>query len=256
MIKKEIDGMLILSLIIALILYIGMIVINVLANLLPINKINTGAVSYKYPNLFQPTGQTFSIWGIIYLLLLVYLVLQFVLIGTTQSSEVINTYIMINLIFAATSLINGLWILSWHYNKLFLSVLLMALLLSLLAIVSIHIPEEDLFTRIAFSVYFGWITVATIANITIFLVKLGIPNFDKKAVFITVVILLIGLIISSFWILSKSDLAYALVILWAYGGIFLRHYKAHELNRKYPLIYITTLLSMMILFMLSLTLFF
>lgn len=237
----------ILSLIIALVMYIFMIVMNTLANTIPINNINTGEVSFKYPNLFQPTGLTFSIWGIIYLLLFIYLIFQFVNFANISTSEHKDLFIIINLVFAFSSLLNGLWILAWHYDKILLSTIIMIFLFISLAIISKIIPATDLLSKAAFSVYFGWITIATIANVTILLVKLGIPNFEISSVIVTNVILFVGLVLASLWIFSEKDIIYSLVIIWAYFGIFLRHFRSFELNRAYPSIYISALVAILII---------
>lgn len=79
--------MFIISIIIAGIMYLLMIVTNIIANALPINNITTGDVALKYPNLFQPSSSTFSIWGIIYLLLLVYMIYQIIVIKKSTEDQ-------------------------------------------------------------------------------------------------------------------------------------------------------------------------
>jgi tryptophan-rich sensory protein len=234
----------IFSLLFALILYIFMIVMNVLANSLPLGGINTGQVSFNYPNLFQPTGLTFSIWGVIYILLGVYLVYQFQLFF---SSGISLTDQKINFIFGLTSLINSVWLLFWHYDKIGLSTIAMVFLLILLGLIVFMYPSLSQITRIAFSIYFGWISVALIANITIYLVKIGVPSFGSISILMTVLILIVGLVIGCFMILLKRNYVYGLVFVWAYFGITLRQTNKLEFNSEYPLIYITSILSLIIL---------
>jgi hypothetical protein len=205
-----------LMIVVAAVMYVFMMVMNTLANTLPINGITTGNVSFRYPNLFQPTGMTFSIWGIIYLLLFAYVVYQFTTIGKPMSAELRNLFVQVNTLFAISSLFNALWLLSWHYDKIVLSTLIMVLLLVTLALISKMTPSLGLLTRSAFSVYFGWITIATIANVTIMLVKLGVSSFSQGSILLTAGILVIGLILASLWIYLERDLLYGLVILWAY----------------------------------------
>lgn len=230
--------------VVAALMYLFMMVMNTLANTMPINGISTGDVSYKYPNLFQPTGLTFSIWGIIYLLLFAYVVFQFTTLGKPMSEELRALFLKVNVLFAISSLFNGLWLLAWHYDKMVFSTVIMVLLLITLALISKMTPSLGLLTRTAFSVYFGWITIATIANVTIMLVKLGVPSFSQTSVLMTVGILVVGLILSGLWIYLEKDIAYGLVILWAYLGIVIRHLSVSELNRGYPLIYTTALVVM------------
>lgn len=206
--------------------YLFMIVINFLANYLPINGVTTGEISEYYQNIFTPAGFTFAIWGIIYLLLL--LLIVFLFRGLLRKNEriiqiihKISGYLMIS------SLLNGAWIFSWHYDRIFLSlVIMLALLVSLIQLNrSFNIlPESGGIYRIPVSVYLSWITVATLANITVFAVsrewgQLGLPDE-----FWFVVLLLIVVIIAAVMILKQRDIAYGLVILWALGGIFVARF--------------------------------
>ena len=158
-----------------LVTFIGMVVVNGLANILPINGVTTGRVSDSYSNLFAPVGITFSIWGLIYLLLLAYVIYQFIP-KTLGKDKVINK---INIYFIISSVVNSVWIFAWHYRIIGLTVILMLILLYSLIKISKLTNEmvlsfkDKLFIKIPFGIYFGWITIASIANITIFLVSLA-----------------------------------------------------------------------------------
>jgi len=233
--------------VISALMYIFMMVMNTLANTLPLNGITTGDVSFKYPNLFQPTGMTFSIWGLIYILLLAYVIYQFSTIGKPISDEMKQLFFRVNLLFALASLLNALWLISWHYDKIVISTVIMVLLLVTLIWIGLLTPTLGMLTRTAFSVYLGWITVATIANVTIMLVKLGIPSFSQGSVFMTSFILVIGLVIAWLWVIKTKDIAYGVVIIWAYTGIVMRHFNHLELNKAYPLIYTTAISSILMI---------
>lgn len=237
----------IILLIAATIMYVLMMIINGLANSIPLNGITTGAVSYKYPNLFQPSGITFSIWGVIYGMLLVYLIYQYTLIGKNISNETRQLYDKINLIFALTSILNGAWLFAWHYDQMIISTFIIALLLISLIILTRLSVSLDHITKSAFSIYLGWITIATIANITIALVKYGMPGFNQSATLLTVLILFIGLMISILWVVRYKDFAFGAVIIWAYLGIVIRHMSKNELDFKYPLVYISTIICLVII---------
>ena len=233
-------------------MYVFMMVMNYLANALPLNGISTGAVSFKYPNLFQPSGLTFSIWGLIYALLLAYLIFQFVQFSNIQQLDTKHLYIKINIIFGLTSLINGLWLLAWHYDQMIGSTLLMLVLLALLIYLAKIATSATPLTRTTFSVYLGWVTVATIANITITLVKLGVPSFNSLAITLTVITLIVGVLIAYLWITKEKDYVFGFVLIWAYLGIFIRHMNKENLNQSYPILYYTTLLSILVLTTISL----
>ena len=159
-----------LTKIITAVAYVAMVVMNFLANGLPINNRSTGDISDAYPNLFAPAGPAFSIWGLIYLLLGAYVLYQFV--KKDQKTE--DLLKKINPLFIATSLANIFWILTWHYDFLGLSVLIMAVLLTLLIKIANFLRArqfillEKLFIWAPFSIYFGWITVATIPTLRCF----------------------------------------------------------------------------------------
>ena len=111
-----------------LLLFGGMIAMNYLANALPMNGKTTGQLSDSYPNLFVPAGITFSIWGIIYLLLAGYCAVQFT--GNNQAVLAITGWL-----FAISCILNAIWIVCWHYEKLPLSLFTMvALLITLIYI--------------------------------------------------------------------------------------------------------------------------
>jgi len=227
-------------LIIAAILYVAMIAVNALANILPLNGVTTGAVSDEQFNLFAPAGLTFSIWGVIYLLLGVYLVREFRRINTNPALVTTKVAVKVNLWFAVSSLANALWIFTWHFRKFGLSVLLMAVILVALVAISTSFPRLDAIPKVAFGVYFAWITVAMIANVTTWLVSLGVPNLTAGATLLMIIVLYVGLGIAVAVLLIQKNLAYGLVILWAFIGILVRHLDSALLAGEYPTI-ITTL---------------
>lgn len=238
-----------------LVSYILMIVVNALANILPINNLTTGQVSDSFPNLFAPTGLTFSIWGVIYLLLGTYTAYQ--LVSKKINSKLSN---QVNILFIISSFVNGAWIFAWHYEIIWLTVILMlALLASLIKIADILNKEklnsgEKLLYKIPFGVYFGWITVATIANITGFLVDIGWNGFGLPDTTWMILILFVGLVIAIWRMHKDSNLAYGLVPVWAYYGIWLKHTMPTGFNNSYPPIIVTVIICIVLLIISDLTL--
>ena len=232
--------------------YVAMVAVNFLANGLPINNRSTGDISDAYPNLFAPAGPAFSIWGLIYFLLAGYVLYQFV--KKTQKTEELMK--KINPLFIATSLANISWIFSWHYDYIGLSVLIMAaLLILLIKIADIlrtqqFISPAKLFIWAPFSVYFGWITVALIANITVFLVSIGWNGFGIVDFIWTSVILLIGAMIGILRMRKDRNIAYGMVLFWAYAWILFKHMSAIGFDGRYPGI-ITTVIVCLVLFTFS-----
>lgn len=225
--------------------YIVMVAVNYLAIFLPIAGRQTGEISDSYPNLFAPAGYAFSIWGVIYTLLGIYAVYQL----WQSKNEVVAK---INRLFAANALLNAAWIFAWHYDYIGISVLIMAgLLFTLIRMADILragnlTKKESWLIRLPFSVYFGWITVATIANITVFLVSIGWNRFGLSEIFWTIAILLVGALIGSWRMLKDRAIAYGLVLLWAYGAILSKHLSMSGFDRKYPAIIGTAALCLLV----------
>jgi hypothetical protein len=212
--------------------YLAMISINALANILLINGVSTGEISNNYFNLFAPTGFTFSIWGIIYLMLGAYIIYQF--FGKNINNRLIK---IINIYFIISSILNILWIFAWHFNLIFFSVLLIILILVCLIKIANLIRQEKLllkekfFVSWPFSLYFAWITIATIANITTFLVSINWSGWGLADNIWTMVILIIGAFIGIVRMIWDKNFIYGLVFIWAYIGILFRHIS--DLNSQY-----------------------
>lgn len=225
--------------------YLTMVVVNALANTLPINNMTTGEISDKYSNLFAPAPITFSIWALIYLLLAIYVVYQ---LGLFQKNKNPNREILFNKIgiyFILSSVANISWVFSWHYDLIWLSVVFMVFLLFCLIKIADILKKEkfslkDKFLILApFSLYFGWITVATVANITVFLVSVGWDGFGLPEYFWTILILLIGAAIGMIRTLKDKNAIYGLVFVWAYVGILIKHLSAEGFAGQYESVIIT-----------------
>jgi hypothetical protein len=231
--------------------YVAMVVVNALANIIPINNISTGAVSDSYFNLFAPTGLTFSIWGVIYLLLGAYVFVQIRRLRIKEGERIDPASVKINALFAISSLANVFWILAWHYRVIWLSIMLMLIILACLILISFPLRKTDLLTKAAFGIYFGWICVATIANVTTLLVRYGVPGNTVGATIQTTIILLVGLAIGGLTILIQKNLGYGLTFVWAYLGIYLKHVDPVQFDRGYQAVYNTALFAIVVFLLLN-----
>lgn len=222
-----------------LITFVVMVAMNALANIIPINGITTGEVSDSYPNLFAPTGLTFAIWGVIYILLAVYTVYQLIAFKPTGYSDKAHIFRSVGILFSISSIANTIWILAWHYGNIPFSLVLMLVILVCLAVINLILKNnrftlaEKLLIKLPFSVYFGWITVATIANVTTLLVDLQWGRFGLSEVLLTIIALFVGVLISSATIILNKDVAFGLVIIWAYVGILIKHISESGFNWRY-----------------------
>lgn len=238
--------------VITLLTYIIMITLNALASILPINGRDTGQISDFYANLFAPAGITFSIWGLIYLLLLGYSIYQFS-IYRTKNDNIKKLLIMISFVFTINSIANSFWILAWHYDNILLSLILMLVILSTLIVINIRLRNEKLsfiqhiFIRLPFTVYLGWITVATVANVTTYLVSIGWNRFGIAEYLVTDVIIIVAALIGFVATIYYKSIAYALVIIWAYAGIALKHMSETGFNGEYISVIISVFVSMVLI---------
>lgn len=193
-----------------------MVYMNYLANALPLNGKTTGQLSAQYPNLFVPAGITFSIWGVIYLLLAGFCVLQF----TSQQKGLVQS---IGWLFVITCIFNSAWIVAWHYEQLPLSVLIMTgLLVALILINSRLAPIPNNLIKAAFGIYLGWICIAMIANITAWLVNLNWGALGLSEQAWAMIMILAGSAIAIMAIIKFRNPFIGLAVIWALAGIILK----------------------------------
>ncbi len=220
--------------------FVLMVVVNGLANALPLNGRLTGEVSDAYGNLFAPAGITFVIWGVIYILLACHTLYQLGLFRDPSARGHDALLKKVGVIFAVSSLANTVWIFAWHYDLIALSLLMMLVILVCLIAIATEVRKANLsaretfFIRVPFSVYFGWITVATIANVTVWLVSLGWGAFGIAEATWAVALIVIGALIGLAVILRNRDIAYGLVLVWAYLGIIIKHVGVDGFGGAYP----------------------
>jgi hypothetical protein len=224
---------------------------NSVATALPLSGLTVGQVSDKYTTLFAPIDFTFGIWGLIYLGLTVYTFTQ--LFQDNETIQKITPW------FIAANVLNGSWIIVWRLELIGLAALiLIGLLICLLMINQATTKkrstiEQTLSVRLPFAIYFGWVTVATIANISSYLVQLGYQEgfLGLSAEIITIAILVVATLIGTATALVNSSPAYSLVLVWAFFGIYSRHTSAFEWNFQYPSIILATQVLMALLVLVS-----
>lgn len=230
---------------------LAMLVVNALSSILPINGVTPKEVSDRYPNLFVPSSLAFSIWGIIYLLTIAYSLYQFGLFR--RSGEAVNETLLrkTSISFVISNILNLSWVIAWHYGLLAVSFgILVVMLLVMIHIRFVVIAREPLtkkekwLVRLPFSVYFGWISIATIAGATALLVGYGFTGFGFSEAAWTMLVLLFGAGISIAATLRFRDVAYLLVIVWAYSNILSNHLSNTGFAGAYPGIIITIILSL------------
>lgn len=233
--------------------YLAMVTMNVLANALPLNDRSTGDISDAYPSLFTPAGITFSIWGVIYLLLGAHVLYQLGLFRdgpqTAQQEALLNR---VGVLFALSSAANTAWIFAWHYDFIPLSVVLILVILVCLALIVTTLRRADLAGRqrwlvgVPFSVYFGWTTVAVVANVTVLLVSRHWDGFGLPDSTWATIMVLVAMAIGTLTMVRNRDVAYGLVLIWAFAGILLRQISTAGLDGRYPMIVAAAVASLVV----------
>lgn len=224
------------------------LVVNFLANFLPINGVTTGEVSDQFPILFVPAGYVFSIWGLIYVALIVFVIYSMTPKGlANQQIDSIAWW------FVASNLFNTAWIFLWHYQQFTLTLIpIFGLLISLIAIyVKLRIGiqkrslSESLLVSLPFGIYLGWATVAVVANVAQALYNLGWNGAPLTAPIWTVIMLGVASLLGVLMIFLRHEIAYPLVLVWAFIGIWVKHSDT-------PLVSTTALVLAAALFILAL----
>ncbi|MCE5257813.1 MAG: tryptophan-rich sensory protein [Chloroflexi bacterium] len=202
------------------------IIINILANALPLNGLNTGAISDRFVVYFVPAGYVFSIWGLIYIGLIAFAVYQ-ALPAQRENPRLraVGWWV------ALGGLANSAWIFLWHYEQFPLTLIAMFTLLVTLIVTFLKLesgkaqsPKAELWAaRVPFSVYLGWISVATVANVTAVLDYLKWDGFGIAPEVWMGVMLVVVLALTVLMLFRHRTVPFALVILWALAGIGIKH---------------------------------
>ncbi len=205
---------------------VGTIIVNTLANALPLNGLNTGEISDRFQVYFVPAGYVFSIWGLIYVGLIALAIYQ-ALPSQRENPRLRATGWWMVL----GGIANSAWIFLWHYEQFPLTILAMLVLLATLILTYLRLGigrtsvsrAGTWAVRVPISIYLGWITVATVANATSLLDYLKWDRLGIAPETWMLIILAAVLAIAVTMNFTRRDVGYALVILWATAGIAIKH---------------------------------
>ena len=227
-----------------------MIAVNILATTLPLNGQDTGAISDRFAIYFVPAGYVFSIWGLIYLAVIGFAVFQ-----ALPSQRENPRLRRVGYLYALTSVLNIVWLFLWHYNVFAGTlVVMLGLLASLIAVylrlgigVATVKTAEKWLVNVPFSIYLGWITVATIANASQLLFYLKWNGLGVNPQFWAVIMIGAATIVALLMALTRRDIAYLLVLVWALAGIGAKHLAAPAVTAAAWLA--TVLIVLMVIFL-------
>lgn len=199
--------------------------VNILASTLPLNGQNTGEISDRFLVYFVPAGYVFAIWGIIYIGWIAFAIYQF------QSAQKENPRLQnLGYLFAISGIFNAAWLVCWHYNFFGLSVLVMLTLLGLLiaSYLKLNVGRTPVNTAekwsvdVPFSVYLGWITVATVANVSDWLYFVNWNGFGIAPQAWAVIMIAIASVLGVLMTVTRRDSGYVFVLVWSFAGIALK----------------------------------
>ena len=192
---------------------IGVIAMNALATTGYIGGVTPEVISDKYPTFVTPAGYAFSIWGWIYLGLIIFSIYQ-------ALPSKFEKYAKMRTLYLISCLLNCLWLYFWHHEQITISLfVILSLLVSLAAINLTLERENNLLARFVFGLYFGWVTVASIVNATITLLFLGVRTSDETALWSAVGLIIVAAIIGVFLRHKLPNFAYPIAIAWAVTAI-------------------------------------
>lgn len=204
---------------------VGVVAVNALANIVPFNGLTTGEVVNQDPVYFQPAGFTFRIWILIYVLLAMYVVYSFLPVGRRngRARRIAPAFLVVNIC-------NAVWLTLWHYEQWTASLVVMSLLFLALFVAYSQLRNrrdptaqpgtlERLMVWTAFSVYLGWITVALLSNVAVWMDRTGTELLGVGPRWTAVLMMVVALLAAAAIAFFRHDPAYALVVTWALIGI-------------------------------------
>ncbi len=227
---------------------IGTLFINTLGALGLINGLSQKQISDMYITLITPSPATFSIWSVIYSLLIISMIVMIVKKDDSYYRRAIDE---ITVLFRISCLLNIAWIVAFSYVQIELSTLFILGFVITLSMICLKLRKiqvgKRLLLPLTFGLYTGWLFIATVVNIAAALVKLKWNGFgisdDKWAI----IILIIAIILVFLVLLRNRNASFPLPIAWAYFGIY-QFLKAPEgFKGQFGLLEITSLAGMAVL---------
>jgi benzodiazapine receptor len=227
------------------------ILINALANILPLNGKLTGAISDSFPVYFVPAGYVFSIWGVIYLLMIAF---SFYSFKVAQNKNGITFLGRVTPLYVIAGIANISWLILWHYEFINFTIIPMLLLLVTLILFYLQIQKRTAYSAetnekwwllLPASVYLGWICVATIANATVVLYNIGYRGDPLRPDIWAGLLIIIAATLAAVFVRRFKDIPFSLVIIWAIIGIAVKFNTALAITL--PVLVCNTLLGILML---------
>lgn len=220
-----------------LVVYAAMVAVNALGAFGYINGLSQKEVSDRFDTLITPSPFAFSIWAVLYTLMLITVVY---LLWKHRDAHAARLVDDISPLFWLSSVMNIAWVVAFSYELIGMSTLFILALMISLALISQRLKHHTgmgfRLSGLTFGLYAGWILIATVVNVAAFLVQQGWGGFgiapDTWAIIILAAAVLITLLVQA----SLRNAALTLPITWAYAAIWHRHSAQGTYQGQYPLV--------------------
>lgn len=222
--------------------------INALGAIGAINGLSQKQISDKYLTLITPSPSTFSIWGVIYSLLIISIFTMIIKNKTPYYQRAIG---QLTVLFRLSCVLNIAWIVAFSYVQIELSVLFilgLVIVLSLICKQLLKIQESRRWLLpLSFGLYAGWLVIATVVNISAALVKLKWDGFGLSDETWAAIILVVAVLLVIGVQLNNRNAVFPLPVAWAYFGIY-QFLKAPEgFNGQYSFLQVVSMVGMVVL---------
>lgn len=200
---------------------VATIVVSYLSNTGVFNGETMATVSARYQNLFTPAGYAFSIWGLIYLSLLGFVIYYGPFLKSTPAKD--STILQIGWWFIISCVCNSLWVITWLYDYVLLTIPIMVVLFIALFKIIVNTKmalkkttiANNVFLKLPFYIYSGWISIALVANIAAFLKKIQWNGFGISETSWAIIMFIATAVIHLFMIYKRNMPAFGIVAVWA-----------------------------------------
>jgi hypothetical protein len=239
--------------IIVILAFFIMILVNVISFYKPFGLRSIAEVSAINPTLLTPADFSFSIWGIIYLLLFAFVIYQLGILGRNRLKNEKEILHQARITLILTSFMNAAWVAAWIYDYMALSVILILSILIVLRIFTNQLRREylqgreKLLVRMPFSIYFGWITLAAALNIVILMISVQWNLFGLGKSLRIVIAMIVITFAGACWMLRNHDIIYGFTLIWGYIGILVKHISPDGWKGEYPAAIISTIVGIAVI---------
>ena len=233
---------------VTLILFASTLVVNMLGAIGIINGLSQKEVSDRYQTLITPSPSTFSIWGVIYSLLIISLMVLYLKRNNRYYEQALDE---LAVLFWISCVLNIAWIITFSYLLIELSTILIFAFVITLALICQRLlnlqDRKHWLLPVTFGFYTGWLFIASVVNTAAMLVKLEWNGFGISAEFWSVITLGIAGLLVILVMLSLRNAAFPLPVAWAYFGIYSNLRSPQGFNGQYNLLQIVSLVGAVVL---------